>query len=116
MATPELERLASMLQRTWLDDSEALAYLPPLNFKKAEANHIARAILTELIAIAGEEKGMVEAVARAICQADEQNGGPPWEAQNKYSRSGYLDASRAAIPAMIRHVLGDATDRIGGET
>lgn len=44
---------------------------------------------------------MVERVARAICQADEQNGGAPWDWYGTdKARSNYFDAARAAITAM----------------
>ena len=46
---------------------------------------------------------MIERVARAICQADEQNGGPSWEYVRSLGErgvSGYFDRARAAIEAM----------------
>lgn len=46
---------------------------------------------------------MLDRVAEAICQADEQNGGPPWAyVQNlgKHAVNGYYDRARAAITAM----------------
>lgn len=48
---------------------------------------------------------MVERVARAICTAREQNGGPPWEhweAQpgGKHVLNAFRDDARAAIEAM----------------
>ena len=46
---------------------------------------------------------MVERVARAIAQADEQNGGPPYDwriAQGKHVKEHLFDQARAAIEAM----------------
>jgi len=45
----------------------------------------------------------VERVARAIVQADEQNGGPPWDyvmMQSKHAIGPVYDRARAAIAAM----------------
>lgn len=44
----------------------------------------------------------LEAVAKAICTADEQNGGLPWEhpvVQSKHARATYMDRAEAAIRA-----------------
>lgn len=45
---------------------------------------------------------MVERVARAIAQSDEQNGGPPYElrVQNKHVKNWLFDQARAAIKEM----------------
>lgn len=46
---------------------------------------------------------MLDRVAEAICQADEQNGGPPWgyvQTIGKHAVNGYYDRARAAITAM----------------
>ena len=43
---------------------------------------------------------LVERVARAICTADEQNGGPPWDnvkSRLKHADESYRDRARAAI-------------------
>ena len=47
---------------------------------------------------------MIERVARAIAQADEQNGGPPYEyriSQGKHAKAQLFDQARAAIEAMM---------------
>jgi predicted RNA-binding Zn ribbon-like protein len=49
------------------------------------------------------EMSMVERVARAIAQADEQNGGPPYDylmAMGKHVRENLYDRALAAIAAM----------------
>lgn len=46
---------------------------------------------------------MIEKVAEAICQADEQNGGPSWgyvKSLGKHAVNGYHDRARAAIEAL----------------
>ena len=45
---------------------------------------------------------MMEKVARAIAQADERNGGPPYEmrVKNKHSREMLFDEAQAAIEAL----------------
>lgn len=45
---------------------------------------------------------MVERVARAIAQADERNGGPPYDYRitNRHAKEHLFDAARAAIEAM----------------
>lgn len=46
---------------------------------------------------------MLDRVAEAICQADEQNGGPPWgyvKTLGKHAVAGYYDRARAAIQEM----------------
>lgn len=48
---------------------------------------------------------MIERVARAICTAREQNGGPPWEyweyqPGGKHVLNAFRDDARAAIAAM----------------
>lgn len=46
---------------------------------------------------------MIERVARAIAQSDEQNGGPPYDwriAQGKHAKEQLFDEARAAIEAM----------------
>ncbi len=46
---------------------------------------------------------MVEIVAKAIAQADEQNGGPPYEYRitlSKHAKEQLFDQARAAIAAM----------------
>jgi hypothetical protein len=43
---------------------------------------------------------LVERVAKAICTADEQNGGPPWDyvkSRLKHAEEKYRDRARAAI-------------------
>lgn len=49
------------------------------------------------------DEELVEKVARSIAQADEQNGGPPYDfrIQNKHSKEQLFDESRAAIQAMM---------------
>jgi len=72
------------------------------------------------------ESTMVERVARAIAQADEQNGGPPYDLriQNKHSKEALFDEARAAIAAMevpTEHMTAigacyeDPDDRYAGE-
>lgn len=49
---------------------------------------------------------MVERVARAIAQADEQNGGPPYEyriGMGKHVREHLFDEARAALEAVRDH-------------
>lgn len=50
---------------------------------------------------------LVERVARAIAQADEQNGGPPYEYRitlGKHAKEQLFDQARAAIAAMAEPV------------
>ena len=43
----------------------------------------------------------LEEIARAICQADEQNGGAPWEWYGSdKARQGYFDQARAVLSAL----------------
>jgi len=50
------------------------------------------------------DEGLVEAMARAICQSDEQNGGAPWDWYGSdKARSNYFDAARAALAAARSH-------------
>ncbi|MCM2441143.1 hypothetical protein HGO34_15585 [Agrobacterium vitis] len=49
------------------------------------------------------EQSMIERVARAISQADERNGGPPYEYRitlGKHAKNQLFDEARAAIEAM----------------
>jgi hypothetical protein len=50
-----------------------------------------------------DREALREKVARAICTADEQNGGPPWEyvlTMGKHVVNGYYDRADAAIRAL----------------
>jgi len=98
MATLELERLAKALcAESGEPESCAKFY-----------RNATRAILTELIAIAGGTPGMVEAVAFSIIEGSA--GTRAAEHAKEFCTANWEDAlrsARAAIPAMIRHVLGD---------
>ncbi len=49
-----------------------------------------------------DAEGLVEAVARGIVQADEQDGGAPWDrdAGNKHVMANRMDRARAALSAI----------------
>jgi hypothetical protein len=78
--------------------------------------------VTDAILAALAERGpsdaMVEAVARAIALADEQNGGWPYEkiVLEKYNRASLFDRARAAIEAYRAAMLAARTGQPEKET
>ena len=68
--------------------------------------------------MSAQEEDAVKAVARAIHQADEQNGAAPWDldANNKHVREMRLDRARAAISAYkaatTRGILIEHNDKL----
>lgn len=62
---------------------------------------------------------MIERVAKAIAQADERNGGPPYDytiGLGKHAKEALFDRARAAIAAMREPTMNmiDAADYDGG--
>ncbi len=98
MATPELERLARVLcAESGEPESCAKFY-----------RNAARAVLIELVAMASEEKGMIEAGVSMSeeCKDSDWDSGGDGESCNSYEyyRS---DAPSQIFTAMLRHVLRD---------
>jgi hypothetical protein len=60
---------------------------------------------------------LIEKVARAICQADEQNGGPPWEyvqTLGKHPVNNLNDRARAAIRVVLEEAARQLENPITG--
>jgi hypothetical protein len=51
-----------------------------------------------------------ERVAKALCTADEQNGGLPWEALGKHARAGYYDNADTAIDVVLEEAARRVED------
>jgi hypothetical protein len=65
-----------------------------------------------------ERAALVEQIAKAICTADEQNGGLPWEGLKELrprQLEPYLDRAKAALAAIEPAIRADERARVVAE-